>query len=134
MAARGLAGYLATKGARIEWLWLPDDGDKTGLDDYLAEHTVDELWRLVKPVQPPTKTQTVDDTGTNRHADAPKAAPVQPVSLDDAHAVFKKWLGKDYDTDAPRSGKSTTAIGSAMSAPKVAAPFPGPAASPLSAP
>ncbi|SPM43341.1 Mycobacterium numidiamassiliense ORFan [Mycobacterium numidiamassiliense] len=52
-AARGLAGYLATKGARIEYLWLPGDDEKTGLDDYLAEHSVEELWQLVKPVQPP---------------------------------------------------------------------------------
>ncbi|MGO9382396.1 MAG: DUF3854 domain-containing protein [Mycobacterium sp.] len=51
-AARGLAGYLATKGARIEYLHLPDTDDKTGLDDYLAEHSVEELWQLVKPVQP----------------------------------------------------------------------------------
>ena len=35
-ALRGLAGYLATKGARIEYLHLPDTDDKTGLDDYLG--------------------------------------------------------------------------------------------------
>ncbi|MDQ1320601.1 MAG: toprim protein, partial [Actinomycetota bacterium] len=52
-AARGLSSYLATKGARIEWLWLPDTDDKTGLDDYLAEHDVAELLALVKPTPPP---------------------------------------------------------------------------------
>jgi Domain of unknown function (DUF3854) len=56
-AARGLAGYLATRGARVEYLWLPDTDEKTGLDDYLASHTVDELWRLVKPTQPPVSQQ-----------------------------------------------------------------------------
>ena len=56
-AARGLAGYLATKGARVEYLWLPDTEQKTGLDDYLIEHTVEELFRLVKPTQPPVTTQ-----------------------------------------------------------------------------
>ena len=65
-ALRGLAGYLATKGARIEYLHLPDTDDKTGLDDYLAEHTVEELWRLVKPVQPPVTTKPADDTGEDR--------------------------------------------------------------------
>jgi hypothetical protein len=75
-AARGLAGYLATKGARIEYVWLPDTDQKTGLDDYLAEHSVDELWRLVKPIQPPTK--TVDDTDSDRQAAEPKPQPVKP--------------------------------------------------------
>jgi hypothetical protein len=38
-----IAGYLASKGAAIEYLHLPDNGDgKTGLDDYLAAgHTAD---------------------------------------------------------------------------------------------
>jgi pyrimidine operon attenuation protein/uracil phosphoribosyltransferase len=48
-----LAGYLTGKGAKIEYLHLPDNSDgKTGLDDYLAEHTVDELWALVRPDPP----------------------------------------------------------------------------------
>ena len=43
----------STKGARIEYLWLPDDRRaKPDSDDYLAEHTVDDLMRLVKPTQP----------------------------------------------------------------------------------
>ncbi len=58
-AARGLADYLATKGARIEYLWLPDTDDKTGLDDFLVEHSVEELLRLVKPVQPTARGPTV---------------------------------------------------------------------------
>ena len=97
-AARGLAGYLATKGARIEWLWLPDTDEKTGLDDYLVEHSVEELMRLVKPTQPPTK--TIDDTDSDRQAVAPKPEPVQPVPLAAAHKVFHRWLGKSFDTDA----------------------------------
>ena len=27
-------------------------------------------------------------------------APAQPITLDDAHKVFRHWLGEDYDTDA----------------------------------
>ena len=94
-AACGLAGYLATKGARVEYLWLPDTDNKTGLDDYLPEHTVDELWRLVKPVQPVPKAESADGTGEHRQAERPKPPPVKPVPLDDALAVFKKWLHMD---------------------------------------
>ena len=53
-AMHALAAYLAHKGAKIEYLWLPDTPDKTGLDDYLmGGHTVADLWSLVKPIQPP---------------------------------------------------------------------------------
>lgn len=93
-----LANYLAYKGARAEYLHLPDTEEKTGLDDYLAaEHTVEELLRLVKPTQP---TPRSTPTKLAEPVAAPKPAPVQPVSLDDAHTVFKRWLGKSFDTDA----------------------------------
>ena len=50
------AAYLKSKGAHVEYLHLPDtDTDKVGLDDHLAEHTVDELWSLVRPDVPPTR-------------------------------------------------------------------------------
>jgi len=32
-----LAGFLATKGAQLSCVWLPDTDSKTGLDDYLQE-------------------------------------------------------------------------------------------------
>ena len=101
-ALHALAGYLATKGARIEFLHLPDTDDKTGLDDYLmAGHTAEDLWRLVKPVQPPVRMQPVDATGQHRQAAQSKPEPpVQPVSLDEAHKVFRKWFGEHYDLDA----------------------------------
>ncbi|MGH3476720.1 MAG: DUF3854 domain-containing protein, partial [Nocardioidaceae bacterium] len=46
-----LAGYLASKGASVEYAHLPHDDDaRTGLDDYLvAGHSADDLWRLVRP-------------------------------------------------------------------------------------
>jgi Domain of unknown function (DUF3854) len=44
-----LAGFLATKGAQVSCVWLPDTDSKTGLDDYLQEHSVDELYQLVRP-------------------------------------------------------------------------------------
>lgn len=48
-----LAGYLSSKGARVEYLHLPDGDTKTGLDDYLAAgHGVAEMLRLVRPEPP----------------------------------------------------------------------------------
>jgi len=49
-----LATYLASKGATVAYLHLPDDDDgKTGLDDYLADgHDADDLRRLVRPDPP----------------------------------------------------------------------------------
>ena len=43
-AQNALAAYLSMKGARVEYLHLPDTDDKTGLDDYLVAHTVDDLF------------------------------------------------------------------------------------------
>ena len=94
-----LAGYLEGKGARVEYLHLPDTEDKTGLDDYLMSHTVEDLWRLVKPMSPPA--EPADDTRSDQQpSPEPEPEPVHPVSLADAHAVFRHWFGEDYDTDA----------------------------------
>jgi hypothetical protein len=66
-AMHALSQYLSYRGARIEYVWLPDtDSTKVGLDDYLACHTVDELMTLVKPTKPPPR------------ADQPEPAPPQP--------------------------------------------------------
>lgn len=89
-AAHALAAYLSTKGARVEWLWLPDTDDKTGLDDYLAEHSVAELLALVKPTPPPT----AQDPPPTAPAPRP-VAPVAPLGLDAALGTFKKWLHLD---------------------------------------
>ena len=64
VALERLGGYLASKGALVEYLHLPESGDdKTGLDDYLAEgHTVDDLWRLVRPDLPPAVTDSAPDS------------------------------------------------------------------------
>lgn len=57
-----LAKYLTSKGAHVDYLHLPDTDDKTGLDDFLAEHTVEELWHRVKPDLPPTRSEPPPDT------------------------------------------------------------------------
>lgn len=105
-AARGLAGYLATKGARIEYLHLPDTDEKTGLDDYLQGHTVEQLRQLVKPHQPPV-TQTRGDTSEHRQPADPKPQP-KPVSLDEALKVFKCWL--HLDDSSPMLAAAATVV------------------------
>ncbi len=78
-AMSALAGYLAIKGAQVEYLWLPDTDDKTGLDDYLAEYTVEDLWRLVKPTPPPETPETAGITPPSRTATAqPRRSTAMP--------------------------------------------------------
>jgi hypothetical protein len=90
-----LASYLASKGAAVEYLHLPDVDGKCGLDDYLAAgHTVEDLWRLVRPEPPevaePDPREPVEPT--------PQPGPQrEPITLKQARAVFTRWLGKDYD-------------------------------------
>jgi len=93
-AAHALSSYLATKGARIEWLWLPDTDDKTGLDDFLSEHDADELLALVKPTPPPVS-QKPDKPDVNPDVGTSKPDPVAPVAINSALATFGKWLHMD---------------------------------------
>jgi putative DNA primase/helicase len=58
-----LANYLASRGARVEYLHLPDTDDKTGLDDFLMDgHGVDDLWNLVTPNQPEITGSSAEST------------------------------------------------------------------------
>jgi hypothetical protein len=94
-----LAKYLAFKGSRVYYLHLPDTDNKTGLDDYfMAGHTVEDLWRLVKPTAPPPR-QDGDNTQADRQPPDPKPHPATPVSLADALTVFGRWL--HIDDSAP---------------------------------
>jgi hypothetical protein len=79
-AMHALAGQLAYKGARVEYLWLPDTDAKTGLDDYLADHTVEELWALVKPTKPPPRTGKEGKGGFDPYPSNSTATPQQPWS------------------------------------------------------
>lgn len=57
-ALEAFAGYLTSRGALVHFLYLPElePGEKTGLDDYLAEHPVEELWQHVaETLRPPPK-------------------------------------------------------------------------------
>ena len=76
---RKLADYLKFKDARVAYLHLPDTDDKTGLDDYLVGHTVEELWRLVKPDLPTAKTKPASSTPPNNSATAqPRRSTAMP--------------------------------------------------------
>lgn len=119
-ALSSLADYLRSKGARVEYLHLPDTDAKTGLDDYLLEHTVEELWRLVKPSPPPASEGRISDAiepAYQPHVGAHDGAPgelgtpaAHPISLDEAHGAFRRWLGDDYDTDALDAVLATVAV------------------------
>ena len=100
-ALDALAAYLTTKGATVEYLHLPDDDPgKTGMDDYLAAgHDAAELLALVTP-EPPIVVDAGPDASPVVALAAPVAVPHPVVTLDQAHDVFRHWLGADYDTDA----------------------------------
>lgn len=106
-----LASYLRFKGASVEYLHLPDTKPKTGLDDFLCDdtNTAADLWKLVKPDPPPVPDED-DDWYTVLDDDEPDAEPLQPISLAECHAVFHKWLGKDYDTDALNAMLAAAAV------------------------
>jgi len=44
-----LGSFLEKMGARVSCAWLSDTGTNTGLDDYLRDHTVGQLHRLILP-------------------------------------------------------------------------------------
>jgi hypothetical protein len=101
-AMDALARYLAIRDARVEFLHLPDTDDKTGLDDYLVAHSVEELWKLVKPIAP----QSRQNTPANRQPEPPKEPPPYR-SINGAELLndIRKWFTRficvvdpgDYD-------------------------------------
>lgn len=73
-------------------LW-DDDGERqcratiaSGLDSAESAAIVPAIPRDRVRTQPSQKTQSLSDS--------------TPVTLDDAHQVFRRWFGDDYDTDA----------------------------------
>jgi hypothetical protein len=77
-----LASYLRSKGAKVEYLHLPDDGDgKCGLDDYLAGHGVNGLWGLVRPEPPAGNVSATSATSATTAASAgQRVADSEPVA------------------------------------------------------
>ncbi|HEY9376095.1 MAG TPA: DUF3854 domain-containing protein, partial [Jiangellaceae bacterium] len=104
-ALGALAGYLGSKGAKVCYLHLPHDGGKTGLDDYLAAgHTVAELHQLVRLQLP-----ELDDLAPTPLA-VPAPTPHAPITLEQCHAVFRRWLGDEYDLDVLDAVLCTLAV------------------------
>jgi hypothetical protein len=59
---------------------------QSGLDDCLAAgNTVDDLWNLIKPKLPPIQEATPSTP-------QPPLPEPKPCTIDDAVAVFKRWL------------------------------------------
>ena len=87
-AMDALATYLAFKGAKVVFCNLPDDGDKTGLDDYLNTHSTEELWTLVSPIASPPRRETpppINTENTENNAStwgSNPTATAQPPSLE----------------------------------------------------
>jgi Domain of unknown function (DUF3854) len=95
-ALNHLAAYLESKDAKVEYLHLPNTGDgKTGLDDYLAAHTVDELWTLVRPDPP----ELVDDSRTDAPLPSDNTATPQHSKSSDVPtlALLRRILDKVAD-------------------------------------
>ena len=87
-----LADYLRYRQASVEYLHLPDEDEKVGLDDYLTDgNTADDLWALVRPDQPPIRNH--DDDPAPRHDNANDA-----MSRDRTNIVLaghKHWPNND---------------------------------------
>ena len=99
-AMDALGRYLAIKGARIEYLHLPDGDQKVGLDDYLMARSIDEMWKLVAPAP---RQATRDD---RQQSEPPKEPPPfgsidGAALLDDVKAWFQRFIcvvdDGDYD-------------------------------------
>lgn len=81
------AAWLKTKSARVEYLHLPDNGDrKVGLDDYLVDgHTIADLYQLVKDRWPGEDGQS--QVGNVRNGDKFFAKGIGLLALDLADDV-----------------------------------------------
>lgn len=92
-----LAAYLETKGARPEYLHLPDcDDGKTGLDDYLADgHAVVDLFALVRPEPPAVVEDTTGVTGVSGVTGSTRTPPKDestPVESAQVLGDVRRWL------------------------------------------
>jgi hypothetical protein len=94
-----LAGYLASKGGRVEYLHLPDDdAGKCGLDDYLADgHSAPDILGLVRPDPPAVVEEAprASQTETGHSMPVVVAESADPVPLGEAQAAFRRWLHID---------------------------------------
>jgi hypothetical protein len=112
-ALEQFTGWLATKGASIRFCHLPhsDDG-KTGLDDYIGQgHTKEDLYALVRPDMPELpEPELPEDDEEVAEEEKPRPPLPDPITLEQCHATFKKWLGSGYDGDALNAVLAAAAV------------------------
>lgn len=93
-----LANYLASKGASVGYLHLPElDSGKTGLDDYLASEGAEGLWELVRP-EPPAAGSDASEAESGGDSDTSGKVPekplpnVPPMTIAQVEKVYAKHL------------------------------------------
>src|SRR4029077_4514066 len=90
---------LESRGATVAYCHLPNQGDgKTGLDDYLSSHTVDQVRALVHPVPPEREPR--EDAPQPDPKPNDRSADVVPIGLAAAPRVCARWLGEGYELAA----------------------------------
>jgi Protein of unknown function (DUF3631) len=76
----------------IEYLHLPNNGDgKTGLDDFLFDHTVDELWTIVRP-DPPQLEEPAPLAQLPSDAPVSREGSTEPVNGAELFENIRDWL------------------------------------------
>lgn len=94
-AMDALAAYLSSKGATVEYLHLPDDDEKAGLDDYLAAgHCVDELKQLVKPEPPAIVERQIEGIAERQIEVVPTTRGVSPSLFFDRDGLKVQMLAR----------------------------------------
>ena len=107
LALDGLAEYLRSKGALVDYCHLPDDRPgKTGLDDYLmAGHDVTDLWTLVRPDPPEIRGEpagSTGSTGSTGSIETPPGSDTEPETgriLDDVREHWATFVRTMSESD-----------------------------------
>ena len=105
--------WLQSKDASVRYCHLPQGADgKNGLDDYIgAGHTKEDLLALVRPDMPElAEPELPEENEEDEEEDKPRPPLPDPISLDECHKVFKKWLGDGYDEDALNAVLAAAAV------------------------
>lgn len=103
-----LANYLASKGASVGYLHLPElDGGKTGLDDYLAAEGADGLWEMVRP-EPPAAGSDTPEAESGGDSNISGKVPEKPVP--DVPAMTIAQVEKVYAKHLHDGDKVTTRV------------------------
>lgn len=92
LALDELAAYLATKGAKVEYLHLPGGDGKCGLDDYIAARGAGDLWSLVRPDPPQAAASRPGGSNISGKPPAKAVPDVPPKTIAQVEAVYAKWL------------------------------------------